>query len=230
MGGRAQWVLNLLISLADTGLKQSEDCPARRCFMLAGIFLLVTAAALPNPGNPLNPGMPSSSSPSIHREHWQRENKGLYASVRKSMKRGTSSTARLSRAAVMRRLDNETCDLIIDHASFRLTLDSEGKARAAVHDGVVNWRIPGAPAPATAPVKAASASGRSPDEVVCRRITRTGSLVAHSRLCLTPRQWVNIRNRTRTGGGDPRQIRQFSRRSGHFSSDLATPGHLSGRV
>lgn len=84
------------------------------------------------------------------------------------------------------RLDRETCDLIVDHASFKPVLDSGGTARAAVHDGVVNWRIPGAQAAG----KVATIGGRSPDEVVCKRITKTGSLVAHSRLCLTRREWI----------------------------------------
>lgn len=85
------------------------------------------------------------------------------------------------------RLDRETCDLIVNHATFRPTVDSDGKARAAVHDGIVNWRIPGAAAPVA---KTALIGGKSPDEVVCKRITKTGSLVSHSRLCLTRREWI----------------------------------------
>ena len=33
-------------------------------------------------------------------------------------------------------------------------------------------------------------AGKSPDEVVCKRVNKTGSLVAHSRLCLTRREWI----------------------------------------
>ena len=83
------------------------------------------------------------------------------------------------------RLDLETFDLIVNHASFKPTLDSDGKARESIHEGIVNWRIPGAK-PAT---KVALIGGKSPDEVVCKRITKTGSLVSHSRLCLTRREW-----------------------------------------
>jgi len=50
---------------------------------------------------------------------------------------------------------------------------------------MVTWRIPGA---AASPAKVASIGGRSLDEVVCKRITKTGSLVSHSRLCLTRRE------------------------------------------
>jgi TonB family protein len=100
--------------------------------------------------------------------------------------KGNVLACKVTTGSGYQRLDSETCDLIVNHATFRPALDSEGKARAAVHDGFVNWRIPGA-----APVaKVASIGGRSPDEVVCKRITKTGSLVSHSRLCLTRREWV----------------------------------------
>jgi TonB family protein len=94
------------------------------------------------------------------------------------------------------RLDQETCDLIIDHATFATTLDAEGKARAAVRDGIVNWKIPGA----TVQKQAASASGRSPDEVVCKRVTKTGSLVSHSRLCMTRGNGSPMPSATRMNG------------------------------
>lgn len=96
------------------------------------------------------------------------------------------------------RLDRETCDLIVDHATFKPTLDGEGKAREAVHDGIVNWRIPGAAATATK----TSYGGKSPDEVVCKRITKTGSLVSHSRLCLTRRQWSEYADRSQDRWGE----------------------------
>ena len=100
--------------------------------------------------------------------------------------KGNVMACKVTQGSGFERLDRETCDLIVNHAAFKPTLDGDGKARAAVHDGVVNWKIPGA-APAT---KVSLIGGRSPDEVVCKRITKTGSLVSHSRLCLTRREWV----------------------------------------
>ena len=100
--------------------------------------------------------------------------------------KGNVLGCKVTQGSGFERLDRETCDLIVNHATFKPTLDTDGKARAAIHDGLVNWRIPGA-APAT---KTALIGGKSPDEVVCRRITKTGSLVSHSRLCLTRREWV----------------------------------------
>ena len=100
--------------------------------------------------------------------------------------KGNVMACKVTEGSGFERLDRETCDLLVNHATFKPTLDTDGKAREAIHDGIVNWRIPGA-APAT---KVALIGGKSPDEVVCKRITKTGSLVAHSRLCLTRREWV----------------------------------------
>ena len=84
-----------------------------------------------------------------------------------------------------RRLDDETCEMIIDHATFKPTLDGEGRAREAIHDGLVNWRLPGAAAAPAPKIAAAD----TPDKIICKRIPRTGSLVTHSRLCMTAREW-----------------------------------------
>lgn len=100
--------------------------------------------------------------------------------------KGNVLACKVTEGSGFKRLDVETCDLIVNHATFKPTIDSEGKAREAVHEGIVNWRIPGA-APT---VQVALIGGKSPDEVVCKRITKTGSLISHSRLCLTRREWV----------------------------------------
>lgn len=89
------------------------------------------------------------------------------------------------------RLDVETCNLLVEHVKFKPVLDSEGQAREAVHDGVVNWRIPGA----SSPIRLVTASsgnggGDTPDKVVCKRIQKTGSLVGSSRVCMTAREWA----------------------------------------
>jgi len=97
--------------------------------------------------------------------------------------RGNVMSCKVTEGSGHERLDRETCDMIVDHASFKPALDTEGVARDAIHDGFVNWRIPGV-APAATKV-----AGKSPDDVVCKRQNKTGSLVSHSRLCLTRREW-----------------------------------------
>lgn len=114
------------------------------------------------------------------------------------------------------RLDRETCDLIVSHATFRPTLDSEGKARAARHDGVVNWRIPGQPE-SSAPIKLVTA--KSADKLICKRVQKTGSLVAHSRLCLTARDWDRYADQNQEVWGD------LQGRKGHTNAAMPTwPG------
>jgi TonB family protein len=112
--------------------------------------------------------------------------------------KGNVLACKVTESSGFERLDRETCDLIVDHASFKPTVDNEGKPREAIHDGIVNRRIPGAAQPA----KIASIGGRSPDEVVCKRITKTGSLVSHSRLCLTRREWSRYADRNQDQYGE----------------------------
>ena len=99
--------------------------------------------------------------------------------------KGNVLACKVTATSGYKRLDRETCDLIVDHATFAPTVDSEGKAREAIHDGLVNWRIPGLAANGTQ-----LASDRSPDQIICKRQSKTGSLVSHSRLCMTRKQWI----------------------------------------
>jgi TonB family protein len=110
--------------------------------------------------------------------------------------KGNVMSCKVTGSSGYERLDRETCDMIVDHASFKPALDSDGKAREAAHDGIVNWRIPGV-APAATKV-----AGRSPDEVVCKRVNKTGSLVSHSRLCLTRREWGQYADRNQDQYGE----------------------------
>jgi periplasmic protein TonB len=59
-------------------------------------------------------------------------------------------------------LDEETCDLIVQHAVFSKLKDANGRVTKETQEGVVYWRIPGAPAPSVAPVALNPASARSP--------------------------------------------------------------------
>lgn len=110
--------------------------------------------------------------------------------------KGNVLSCKVTQSSGFKRLDRETCDLIIDHASFRPALDRDGKAREAVHDGYVNWRIPG-----TTPATATEVASNSTEEVVCKRVNKTGSLVGRSRLCMTEREWIRYveQNQDRVG-------------------------------
>jgi len=157
--------------------------------MLPGLLLLVSAFALTGEAPDPAQSVQSKNGEFIFSKYPPRAlAAGEQGSVRfraEVDEKGSVMACKVTSGSGFARLDSETCDLIVNHATFRPTLDGEGKARDAVHDGIVNWRIPGG-APAA---KVALVGGKSPDEVVCKRITKTGSLVSHSRLCLTRREW-----------------------------------------
>lgn len=132
---------------------------------------------------------------------------------------GTVLRCKVIEGSGHKRLDRETCDLIVDHASFSPVVDNEGKAREATHEGIVNWRIPGV-APAD---KAALIEGRPPDEVICKRVTKTGSLVSRSRLCMTRREWVASAERNQTEWGDLQGQRGFTESNCTVDPDYSDP-------
>ena len=84
-------------------------------------------------------------------------------------------------------LDEETCDLIVQHAVFGKSRDSNGRL-LTVAEGVVNWTLPGhAPAPIN--LSPAAATGK-PEPQVCKRTVRVGTLSGFERTCMTPSQWA----------------------------------------
>ena len=127
--------------------------------------------------------------------------------------KGNVLGCKVTEGSGFKRLDLETCDVIVDHATFRPTLDRQGKARAAVHDGIVHWRIPGAAEPAARPK---TASAPTTEKIICKRTLRTGSLVAHSRLCLTARDWDRYAENNQDDWGS------LQGRKGHTNSSMPT--------
>jgi TonB family protein len=170
--------------------------------MLHSLLLLASAISITGAGPDVTQSVQSKNGEFIFSKYPPRAlATGEQGSVRFRAEvddKGNVLACKVTEGSGFERLDRETCDLIVNHASFKPTLDGDGKAREAVHDGIVNWRIPGA-APAT---KVALIGGRSPDEVVCRRITKTGSLVSHSRLCLTRREWSRYADRNQDQYGE----------------------------
>jgi protein TonB len=139
--------------------------------------------------------------------------------------KGNVMGCKVTEGSGYRRLDDETCEMIVDHASFKPALDSEGKAREAIHDGIVNWRLLGnGPEP-----QPQLASAKVPDKIICRRIPRTGSLIAGSRLCLTKREWAEAADRYQDHYGEFQgKFGSTNDLQATFPSDLPSPGHLSG--
>ncbi len=89
-----------------------------------------------------------------------------------------------------RLLDEETCDLIVQHAVFNSARDASGHLVRETAEGVVNWTIPGhKPAPISfAP--AAAAAPKTIEAQVCKKNVRIGTVASVERTCMTPSEWA----------------------------------------
>ena len=61
--------------------------------------------------------------------------------------------------------------------------------QVSTHEGVVNWKLPDSMTIVTNASPQRVASAVAPEKKVCKKTTRTGSLVATERVCMTPSQW-----------------------------------------
>lgn len=156
--------------------------------MLSSILALAVAASSLSTADEISP-VQSKNGEFIFRQYPPRAKAaGEQGAVRFRAEvdaKGNVMSCKVIGSSGYRRLDDETCEMIIDHATFRPAFDSEGKAREAVHDGLVNWRLPRVTAAAATRI----AEAETPDKIICKRIPKTGSLVTHSRLCMTAREW-----------------------------------------
>lgn len=85
-------------------------------------------------------------------------------------------------------LDEETCNLIVQHAVFSSAKDANGHVVKQTTDGVVNWTLPGhAPAPINL---TAAAAAPKVEPQVCKKTLRAGTLSSYERTCMTPSQWA----------------------------------------
>ena len=85
-------------------------------------------------------------------------------------------------------LDEETCDLIVQHAVFKAARGPDGRLRGETAEGVVNWTLPGH-TPAAINLSALATASK-PEPQVCRKNVRMGTLASVERVCLTPTQWA----------------------------------------
>jgi TonB family protein len=85
-------------------------------------------------------------------------------------------------------LDEAACDLLIEHAAMKPYLSPDGRGVVRHQDGQVVWQLPEGYKPVATPAVLANISGRT-DKKICRVQTKTGSLIASQRICLTKAQW-----------------------------------------
>lgn len=126
-------------------------------------------------------------------------------------KKGSILSCEVTKSSGFKRLDEETCEIIVKHARFKPELLNAGKRVDGVQLGIVEWRIPGAPAP-VAELAAKQAAFDNPDKIICKKIPRGGSLVIMSKQCLTKREWETQSDEARDVMGEAQ--RRASQRMG----------------
>ena len=106
-------------------------------------------------------------------------------------------------------LDQETCRLILNRATFKGVRDSSGRRVAVVTEGTVNWVLPsqaatysGTPAAAPSGLRIVDAPAPSSEKKICKRHLKTGTLATYERICMTRAEWTRNSNRNRDEWGE----------------------------
>jgi len=100
---------------------------------------------------------------------------------------GSLGSCDVTQSSGFEALDDETCEIILRNARLPVVRDADGRSVRAVQNGFINWKHPGIPGKAAA-VKTASA-GQTPDKIICRKSSATGSLIKRTKQCMTSREW-----------------------------------------
>ncbi len=106
-------------------------------------------------------------------------------------------------------LDEETCRLILNRATFKGVRDSNGRRVATVTEGTVNWVLPsnaasytGKPAAAPSGLRIVDAPAPASAKKVCKRSLKTGTLATYERICLSQADWARHREQNQAEWGE----------------------------
>jgi hypothetical protein len=106
-------------------------------------------------------------------------------------------------------LDEETCRLILNRATFKGVRDSNGRRVAIVTEGTVNWVLPsqattysGRPAATPTGLRIVDAPTRASEKRICKRTLKTGTLATYEKSCAPQAEWARHRNRNRDEWGE----------------------------
>ncbi|HEX8512723.1 MAG TPA: energy transducer TonB [Allosphingosinicella sp.] len=114
---------------------------------------------------------------------------------------GYATSCQVTQSSGYKKLDEETCDLILNRATFKGVRGADGRKTNVVTEGVVNWRLPKGEATAAAPSPIRIAAAPKAEKKICRRRVKTGSLADYERLCATATEWSRMSQRTQQEWG-----------------------------
>ena len=108
-------------------------------------------------------------------------------------------------------LDEETCRLILNRATFKGVRDANGRRMATVTEGTVNWVLPSnaasygtpaVPAAAVPRLRIVDAPAPASEKKICKRSLKTGTLATYERVCLSKADWARHSDRQRDEWGE----------------------------
>ncbi len=106
-------------------------------------------------------------------------------------------------------LDEETCRLILNRATFKGVRDSNGRRMATTTEGTVNWVLPsqaatysGQPAAGLTGLRIVDVPAAPSGKRICKRHLKTGTLATYERICMTQAEWTRNRDRNRDEWGE----------------------------
>jgi TonB family protein len=112
---------------------------------------------------------------------------------------GYATSCEVTQSSGYKRLDQETCELILNRATFKGVRGPDGRKTNVTTTGVVNWRLPNTEPIVASPIRIAATP--KPEKKICRRKVKTGSLADYERLCATAADWERMSQQTRREWG-----------------------------
>ena len=104
---------------------------------------------------------------------------------------GSLSSCEVTESSGFSGLDNETCEIVVRYGQLKPVMGGDGRAIRATQNGFINWKLPADIAPvATATAAPPGTAVPKPDEIICKRSAKTGSLIAKTKQCMTRAEWA----------------------------------------
>ena len=103
-------------------------------------------------------------------------------------KAGQPTACEVTHSSGFRKLDDETCNLMLSHGVFKPMKNEAGNRTSSSHEGIVNWKIPGHSGLHAAPIAVTAAN--APEKKICKRELKTGSMASYERTCMSKREWL----------------------------------------
>ena len=101
---------------------------------------------------------------------------------------GSPTKCQITHSSGYKTLDEETCKLIMVHATFKRP-EGLSPSQQRTYEGVVNWKLPTTPLTMVQEIPKPVLASAAPEPQICKRSVRIGTLAGFERTCMTQREW-----------------------------------------